>query len=322
MKPSHAPRVPARRLGLLAPLGLALALTSLAGCDELPFTPSSLVDKARIAAVAADPPVVPFQGGTTTLTALIVTPDGRDSRVAPDRSIDVEVRWRACNPWEAVFDPNRDCGMDNSLPLDTADGDTWQSQGQLSVAAMLEAFPPPQWFLDQIGNPDGMPGEEPDACPHSYQYAEIPVVAEVTVGDSRMVAIQRVRVTWEPVERKSPVLGGLVLDDVMADASQVTEFDGGADHDLTAWMERDSLDPVCAEDDPEQTLLEGLEIQVYVTAGELDEPNVDIAYLGDETESAETIVWTAPSGGEAVVWLVAVDSDGGMSWDRFDLQAR
>jgi hypothetical protein len=321
MKPSHAPpRAPARGFGLLALLALG---APLAGCDELPFTPSSLVDKPRIAAVAADPPVIPVEGGATTLTALIIAPDGRDSRVAPDGSIDVEVRWRACNPWTAVFDPNRDCGMDASLPLDAADGDTWQSQGHLVVAEVLAAFPPPDWVLDQIGDPDATPpGQEPDACPYSYQYVEIPVVAEVTVGDSRLLATQRVRVTWQPVDRKAPVLGGLVLGDVVTDASQVTPFDRGAENDLTAWMERDSLDPVCVDDDPEQTVLEGLEVQVYVTAGELDEPSVDIAYLKDETESAETIVWTAPSSGEATLWLVAVDSDGGMSWDRFALQAR
>jgi hypothetical protein len=87
-------------------------------------------------------------------------------------------------------------------------------------------------------------------------------------------------------------------------------------------MERDSLDPVCLDDDPEQTVLEGLEVHAFVTAGELEEPNLDIAYLMDDTESAETITWAAPSGGEAILWLVAVDSDGGMSWDRFELQAR
>lgn len=319
---THRPR---RGRGLLATLALSAA--ALGGCDELPFTPSSLIDKPRIAAVAADPPVIPLEeDATTTLTALVIGPDGRDSSVAPDRALDMEVRWRACNPWKPVFDPNRDCGMDDSLPLDAADGDTWQGQAQLSVAAVLARFPPPDWVLDQIGMPGGepgdMPGQEPDACPHDYDYAEIPVVAEVTVDDRRLLATQRVRVTWQPVDRKAPVLGGLVLADVMADASQITSFDAGAEHDVTAWMVRDSLDQACVGDDPEQIVLEGVEVHVYVTAGELDEPNVDIAYLTDGTESTETIVWTAPDGGDVTAWLVAVDSDGGTSWDRFQLRAQ
>lgn len=322
MKPTHASPGATDRplggLGLLAALALSFPAL-LTGCDELPFTPSSLVDKPRIAAVAADPPVISLDGGSTTLTTLVVGPDGRDSSVAPDRALDMEVRWRACNPWEPVFEPNRDCGPDDSLPLEAADGDTWQGQTQLSVAAVLERFPPPEWVLDQIGMP---PGEDPDACPYSYDHAEIPVVTEVTVGGFRLLATQRVRVTWQPHDRKAPTLGGLVLDDLVGDASEPIPFAPGVDHDLTAWMERDSLDQTCADNDPEQVVFEAVEVHVYVTAGELDEPNVDIAYLMDGTESAETIVWTAPTDGDATAWLVAVDPDGGTSWGRFQLRAQ
>ncbi len=323
MRPTHASPAMNRSLagpGLLAALALPALL---GGCDQLPFTPSSLVDKPRIAAVAADPPVMPLEGGTATLTALVVDPDGRDSSVAPDRALDMEVRWRACNPWEPVFEPNRDCGPDDSLPLASADGDTWQGQAQLTVAEVLERFPPPEWVLDQIGMPDDMPpGEEPDACPYAYEYAEVPVVAEVTVGGLRLLATQRVRIAWQPNDRKAPVLGGLVLGDVVADASQPIPFDPGVNHDLTAWMERDSLDPVCVNDDPEQIVLEAIEVHAYVTAGELDEPDATIEYSIDGTESAETVVWTAPTGGDATAWLVAVDPDGGTSWGRFQLRAR
>jgi hypothetical protein len=300
----------------------AVSAVGLAGCAELPFTPSSLIDKPRILAVAAEPPVVAVDG-TATLTALVVSPDGRDSGVAPGRALDLDIRWRACNPWKPVFDPDRDCAAENALELTAADGDTWQGQAQVDLADVLEAFPVPPEIIDQIGGmPPGMSPEDPDACPHSYDYAELPVVAEVTVGQSRLLAIQRVRVTWEPAGRRAPALGGLVLDDVVADASEPISFTAGADHRLTASMDQSSLDPVCLDDDPEQIAPEPVHVHAYVTAGELDEHGTDIEYDEDGAESAGALTWTAPASGPVTAWLVVTDSDGGASWARFALEPR
>jgi hypothetical protein len=308
----------------LSPL-LVLA-AALAGCDALPFTPSSLIDKPRIVAIAAEPPVVALDG-TATLTALVVSPDGRDSSVAPERALDLEIRWRACNPWQPVFEPDRDCAPEDALELSAADGDAWQGQAQVAMADVLEAFPVPPEIIDQIGDPTGgmPPGMEPPdpaACPHSYDHAELPVVAEVTVGQSRLLAIQRVRVTWQPVDRKPPALGGLVLDGEVTGADEIASFTPGTDHRLTASMDRSSLDPVCLDGDPEQIAPEPVHVHAYVTAGELDEPDADIEYAEDGTESADTMTWSAPASGSVTAWLVATDTDGGVSWARFALRPR
>jgi hypothetical protein len=310
------------RLSAILALTAALAGTVLAGCDELPFTPSSLIDKPRIAAIAAEPPVVALDGAAT-LTALVVSPDGRDSSVAPDRALDLEIRWRVCNPWKPVFEPDRDCANENALELAAMDGDTWQGQAQVAMADVLEAFPVPPDIIDQIGGmPGGMPPgmEDPDDCPHSYDYVELPVVAEVTVGESRLLAIQRVRVTWEPVDRKPLVVGGLVLDDEVTAVDQIVSFTPGAGQRLTVSMDRGSLDSVCLDDDPEQIAPEPVAVLAYVTAGELDEPEADIEYAEDGTESAGTMTWTAPASGNVTAWLVVTDTDGGATWARFSLE--
>lgn len=300
-------------------------LAALAGCDEFPFTPASLVDKPRILAVAADPPVIDIEG-TSTLTALVIDPSGRDSSVEPDRALDMEVRWRACDPWKLVFEPDRDCGPDDALALEASDGDQWQAQATISVAQVLEAFPPPPEVIDQIGGmPGGTPGDmpgDPDACPHDYDYAELPVAVEVRLGDSRLVAMQRVRVTWEDVGRRGPVLGGLVLDDVVAEADQALEFTPGARHRLSAWMERASLDDTCVGGDPDQIAPEPALAHFYVTAGELTRRIADIEYDEDGTERAESVRWDAPGSGDATAWVVVVDTDSGVSWARFPLRAR
>lgn len=320
MRPTRSPNRAILRARLPALLALTAALT---GCDELPFTPSSLIDKPRIAAISAEPPVVAVDGAAT-LTALIVSPDGRDSGVAPDRALDLDIRWRACNPWKPVFEPDRDCAPDDALALPAADGEAWQDQAQVDMTDVLEAFPPPPEIIDQIGGmPGGMPGgmePDPDACPHSYDYVELPVVAEVTVGENRLLAIQRVRVTWQPAGRRAPVLGGLVLDDVVADSSEPIAFTPGAEHRLTASMDQGSLDPVCLDDDPDTSAPEPVHVHAYVTAGELDEPDADIEYAADGAESAGTVTWIAPASGDVAAWLVVTDTDGGVTWARFSLQ--
>jgi hypothetical protein len=335
---AHARPCLAVRPALSLPLLAAIAL--LGACDELPFTPSSLIDKPRIVAVAADPPVIAIDGdgdgapdGAATLTALVVTPDGRDSSVAPDQAVEMDVRWRACNPWKPVFEPERDCGPDDALPLAAADGDTWQAQAEVRVADVLTRFPPPPEIIDQIGGqPGGQPGGEPggeppdpDACPHSYEYALLPVVVEVTVGEERLLAIQRVRVTWQPVGRRAPALGALVVDDEAMDPGQPVMFTPGAEHSVSVSMDSASLDPVCLDDDPEQPnqiALEPVHVHAYVTAGELDEHDIDVEYTADGTEHAVTRTWTAPPSGDVTAWLVATDSDGGVTWARFALQPR
>lgn len=312
-----------RALPCATPRALLPALLVLAGCDPLPFTPESLIEKPRILAVAADPPVVHLNG-TTTLTALVVGPDGRDSGVAPDRALDLDIRWRVCNPWKPVFEPDRDCAPADALELPAADGDTWQGQAEVVIADVLERFPIPPEIIDQIGGMPGMPGDEPDpdACPHDYDHYGLPVVVEVTAGDRRMVAIQRVRVTFQPVDRNVPAVSGLVFDDAVAAVDESVSFTSGAGHRLSASIDDASLDPTCLDGDPEQIAPEPVHVHLYVTGGELDEHHLDVEYAEDGTESAETVVLNAPASGGVTVWLVATDTDDGVSWARFPLRPR
>ncbi|GAB4528427.1 MAG: hypothetical protein Tsb0020_45600 [Haliangiales bacterium] len=344
-------------------LAVAVALTTLSGgCDVEEFTPSSRIDKPRIIAVAAEPPVVGL-GQRATLTALVVDADGRDSSTAPERALDFEIRWRACNPWAPVFQPDRDCVGDNALALTAVDGEDWQGQATVDIPAVLQAFPPPDYILDRVGGPPGSgdrapaPGDDdandedgedgeandddetfPDAretpCPHDYNFVELPIVAEVTVGERRVVAVQRVRVTWDDddtsvdndssdtdVSRASPSIDGLVFGGTVATEADVVRFAAASVSRVTAVIDRERLDPVCLNNDADQIADEPLTYLAYTTAGDFDEPEAVIEYAVDGTESARTLSWAAPDRGAAVMWLVAVDSDGGVGWGRFALQA-
>ncbi len=336
---------------------VAVALTTLGGgCDVEEFTPSSRIDKPRIIAVAAEPPVVGL-GQRATLTALVVDADGRDSSTAPERALDFEIRWRACNPWAPVFQPDRDCVGENALALTAVDGEDWQGQATVDIPAVLQAFPPPDYILERVGGPpdsgdpapapsdddaddDDADDDEsfPDArdtpCPHDYNFVELPIVAEVTVGERRVVAVQRVRVTWDDddtsvdndssdtdVSRANPAIDGLVFGSTVATEADVVRFTAASVSRVTAVVDRERLDSVCLDGDPDQIADEPLTYLAYTTAGDFDEPEAVIEYAVDGTESARTLSWAAPDSGAAVMWLVAVDGDGGVGWGRFALQA-
>ncbi|WP_428261805.1 hypothetical protein [Haliangium sp.] len=323
--PPPGPRARAHRL--LSTLVVALAAAVLAaGCDFEEFTPASRIDKPRIIAVSASPPVIGLDG-ESELTALVVDADGRDSTVATEHAIDpadLDVRWRACNPWAPVFEPDRDCPTQEALALVSNDGEAWQGQARVRVSDVLAAFPPPDWVQDEIGQMDDGDGDGDggEGCPHDYGFVELPIVVEVDIGDRRLVALQRLRVTWDPVVRRGPAIAALVLGDQVVDATEAGSFVAGRQIRLGVSMDRDSLDPVCLDDDPDQVADEPVTYFAYVTAGELlDEFEADVAYEVDGTESARTLRWAAPTGGGAVVWLVAEDRDGGVGWARFGLTA-
>ncbi|ACY16644.1 hypothetical protein [Haliangium ochraceum] len=322
----------ARALRIALPCTVLALAIAAAGCDEIPFAPQSLVEKPRILAISVDPPVVPIdlsdpEAGDTevTLTALVVAPDGKDSGVDPERALAFDIRWRACNPWWPVYEPSRDCPADEALALEAVDGDTWQGQAKLDLRALLAAFPPPD------GPPTGeqpggeMPGETPGQeeelpCEYDYQYLSATVVVEIDIDGRRLVGLQRLRVTDAEVSRRSPEIGGLMLGIDMHEPGESASYRPGAVQVMSVWMDRESLDPVCIDtlEGERKIVEEPVDFRAYVTAGELDEDAGDIFYT-NEIEDADLLDWRAPSGGDAAVWMVARDSDGGVSFARFPL---
>lgn len=286
---------------------LALAAVTMAGCEVVEDNPSWHIDGPRVLAVSASPPVV-SAAGSTTLSALVVDAGGADVRPA------AAVRWRVCNPWRAVRDPLVDCLGDDALEGDELPAATEPGELRLTVPQVLAAFPPPQ------GNPGDGPTEPApdtgDACRFDHAFVELPVVVEAAVNGVSLLAIKRVHVTndQEASQRQNPRIAGLLLDDMVIapDAVGEVSVQPGSVHSVSAELAPDSLDWVC---DDTAEVREPVRVHFYVTAGQLSEPYIDIR----ADEPLPRLIWTAPESGAAILWLVAVDGDGGADWARFAL---
>lgn len=283
------------------------ALLAGVGCAGEGGSPSSRVVQPRILAVQAEPPVVGI-GQDAAMTPLLA---------GVDSSMSVEWSFRACSPWVVIADPTADCGPDESLALDPdtfTNGDgAWLRTGQV-----LAAFPPPDWW-----QPGAMPvklgGAEPE-CGAPYESVDVTVVAEAHIrtdggNDTRLLATKRVRVTFAPVVRQNPVIDNLTLNDELTPG----EFTPGAQYTLIAAPRQDSLDLLCTDDG--QAKLESVTVFVYISAGQVEDPAIDVRYSPEGQETAGSTVWTAPDQGDASLWLVAIDRDGGIGWRRFDMTA-
>ncbi len=328
---------------IIYPLGRAICATALCAavaagataCDDSEDNPSSLITRARILAIQATPPVVALNSDSTVdsavdLRALVVAEDGSDTDGTLANALQDAGRWRVCSPWQPVYDPDLDCAPAASLAL-ASDAET-PHESSFSIADVLAAFPPPEWVDPETWGSGSQPpesGEESPSC--AYDYIEVPVVFEVNTGDVRLQATKRVRVTLEPVGRSNPSIAGIVFDGQFNDRDEQS-FVNGDNYTLTAAMAREQLDAACPTADSNNGgdgdgdtggdggQLEPIDIFAYVTAGTLDEPYFDIYYTIDGTESAQTISWKAPEDvAEAVLWLVAIDADGGTDWRRFAL---
>lgn len=304
------------------PLRLALvaasALLGLSpGCAGEGGSPSSRVDTPRILAMQADPPVVSL-GLDTAVTPLLA---GVDSTT--------EVTWelRACNPWQTISDPTADCDPENSLALEP-DSFASGEGAWLRTLDVLSAFPPPDWWQpggpgnpqSGAGSPPEFGGGEPE-CGTPYDFINVFVVAEALLrpadggSETRLLATKRVRVTAEPVLRRNPIIENLTLDDEL----NPREFTPGTQYTLITAPRQDSLDLVCNPDGLD--VLEPVEVFIYASAGRLEDPSIDVEYTAEGQEMAGSTLWTAPDQGDASLWLVAIDDDGGIGWQQFDLTA-
>ena len=290
-------------LVLAGSLALGLGLT---GCDDSEGSPSSLVGQPRILAVQAEPPVIDLSGES----ALVPLIAGADENA-------IELSLRACDPWRVISDPTADCGPADSLPLER---DTFAGgEGAwLRADDVLQAFPPPDWVFQQLTDDRsqlqrGDKGGDTE-CGDSYESVAIPVVIEANIaGMTRLLATKRVRVTVEPVVRTNPVIADVLLDGQPAPL----EVQPATTYDLVAAPRQDSLDLLCSPDGV--PIPESVRVYLYTSDGVLAEPYIDVEYTAEGQEQADVTTWTSPDQGDASLWLVAIDGDGGTGWLRVDL---
>lgn len=273
-----------------------LLTLGLVACDAADVQPRYRIEEPRILAVRADPPVVELDA-RAGLTALVVDSLGAE--------VDAPLSWRACNPWQFVLDPAADCSAEDSLAL---------TDSTLAPRDVLERFPPP---------PGPGPGEsgEPvadEGCAEAVPTLDLPVVLETEVDGEPLVALKRVPFPMPGsfIERTNPKLGELRVNGDAVPAA----VDPGREYELQAAPQIASLDISC---DGETRVLESVRVHVYATAGELDGASIDVEHDAEGTQYAESVTWRAPEdGSEAMLWLVAVDGEGGVDWRGYRLSSR
>ena len=332
-------RASLRPCGVLLAALLGAAAVAGAGCDGSDGDLSSLVVAPRVLALRADPPVT-TPDGSATITALVAGGSADVLPVAPPRASEGDsdtgdgagdddarldditgtgwqLSFRACNPWRPVRDPGVDCRPDQALALPPTG-----MSGELVIADVFTAFPPPGWaVLDAATGSDGDGADEDDRC--AYRYVEVAVVVEARQPDQgiELVAIKRLRVTLQaPASdspgdpagppRTNPALATLELD---GDPG-MRGFRPGAEHSLLVTLDPDSLDPGCDE----SHAFESLRVFLYSDGGEFGDRYLDIEHTADGDPVMEPVTWLAPLTGAVRFWLVAIDGDGGVGWLRVE----
>jgi hypothetical protein len=261
-----------------------LLVMALAACSDDADPPSSLITRPRLLAMQAEPPAGP-PDTVVTLTALVVNGDG--TRAAPS------IAWRVCSPWIVVQDPDRDCVGDAALPLTTEpDG---SAVLDLAVAAA---------HFDATGVP----------APTGCDVVPVMTVATTEIGGLRLVARKEVRVRAEL--RRNPGIARLTFDGVDAE-----RFVPGREYTMAAAPVAELEDRRCADDGETERPFEDVRFHVYVDAGELSNPHLDVEYEDDGTQVVEMETYTAPDRRDPVdMWIVAIDGDGGTAWQHRVLQ--
>jgi hypothetical protein len=262
---------------------LALALAMLAACEDEGIDPISKVTAPRVLAVVTEPSVLALDG-EIELFAVAVDPDG-------PRAADA-VRMRACAPWKFIAEPTRDCTGVDALEL-VNDG------GRIvtSADALAAAFPSPP---DIPAPPDPW-----RAALAAGLEIRVPIIAEIDIGGQTLIARRDIEVTDGSMPRQNPRFAELLFDGI---ATQTLR--AGLSYVLTATVDQASLDERQNRDMPE---LEEVDCNFYVTAGELDEPEVDIEDTAAAFPETEPNGYIAGEPGTAWMFVVGTDDTGGMS---------
>ena len=254
----------------------------VAGCESV-ADDRALIDKPRLLAVRASPPILAGPAASVRLESLFVDGDGARNDREP-------VRYRACSPWIFVVDPERDCPEEQALPL---------SERTLSSDELLAFYPPPEYAPDA---PAPRPDAD-DACGPG-PVLEVPIIASVRVEGVSVITMKRVPIFLDQVERRNPFIAGL------ADVSQADS----EERRLEVMIAPESLDRLCEDGDE---ALEPVRVYLYATSGELSPKAVDIVPGPDDALDPGEFTWTAAEAG-ARLWLVAIDRSGGVGWASGD----
>lgn len=266
----------------IASFGFSFALLLSVGCDANPDE-RTLVSSPRLLAVQSSPPALVGMEGAVDLRALAIDGDGQ---LLPGE----QVRYRVCSPWEFLTDPGRDCPESEALVL---------AGSELRAQLILDFYPPPP----ATGDPGG-PSDEPDDACAAPSLIEVPIIAELRVDDTSLLTVKRIPVYLNKVARQNPR-----IEDI-----ETTSL-GDGEHALSIAIDPDSLDLECRDD---VETLEAIRIYLYSTSGSFENASVDVVPTADGVIEPANVLWTS-SQETATLFLVAVDNDGGVSWETISL---
>jgi hypothetical protein len=294
---------------------LAVAI-AVAGCKPDFGTPSSLVTEARILAVRAEPPEVrPTQ--MTTMTALVVSPDGTDANPMVD--------WSLCL-FPKPLDENN---VVSAACLDGGDGIQAVGSGPMVTAtvpanacALFGPNPPPQL----PGEPPLRP-RDPDVTGGYYQPlrlvrdpatgfalerficdlaqagADLAVQYAMTYPPNTNPKLEALQVSLDgaPIELGA-IPAGKVIDFAVSWPAEVVESFPVFELDAAALV----------------THRESMRVSWFATAGSFEH---EVTGRGEtEMETSTGNRWTAPTTpGPVHVWLVLRDSRGGIDYASYEI---
>ncbi|MEJ7599030.1 MAG: hypothetical protein WKG01_14070 [Kofleriaceae bacterium] len=222
--------------------------------------------------------------GELALTVFTVDPDG-------PREVDA-VRMRACAPWKFIAEPTLDCTGVDALELVHDNG-----RIVTSAAALAAAFPSP---------PDiPAPSDPWRAALAAGLEIRVPIIAEIDVGGQTLIARRDLEVIDGTVPRQNPRFTELRFDGLTTQTLRA-----GQRYRLTSAVDRTSLDE---RERRGELSLEVVDCNFYVTAGELDEPEVDIEDTEPAMPETQPNGYTAGASGSAWMFVVGTDDTGGMS---------
>lgn len=286
------------RLTLLA---LSSSL-STAACSDDEFDLITRITEPRTIAVLSEPTVLSVDG-EIHLDPITVDPlgvRGRPGAPADARPV-AAIRLRACTPWIFFADPATDCAGADSMPLTAAaDG-----RFVMPTQALLAAFPPPQ-----LGGSRPATADDLRLALAAGIELRIPVIAEVDVDGQTLIARRDIHIAESVGTLQNPRIAGARFD-----AEPVTELRAGQRYVLSVAFDRDSLDPSPADRGPPDSL-EEIDCNLYSTAGQLSDREVDVDRPDRDTPFPETerTTFTAGAPGGSWLYIVGTDDTGGMSF--------
>lgn len=261
----------------------ALVFASACDLDQNDGIAAARLDHPRILGVQTWP-TVPGSDEYVTLEVLAVDVGGR--RIEPT------TRWRVCDPWSTVADPDVDCGPGRSLVLGQGGG-----RFSFRTSAVLTRFP------------------VPDDYPTVLDFYDIPVVVDVSVAGESFTTVRRVRTSRNRfgIGRRNPRIANVLLDGVPVSSG----FEPGNEYELEVVLDPSSIDVI--EDDDFTLRVERVKAFPYMSGGEI--ADMPLVFSGGSTtihERIDTTTWRAPETEEEVTfWIVAVDGDWGVGWQEF-----